>query len=80
MARSPGFDKRRKELARQEHQREKAAKKAQRKADRENRPADAGAEDPDLAGIVAGPQPTAAELLDLPGDAEEERDEESAGT
>lgn len=54
----PGLEKRRKEASRQEHQKEKAAKKQQRKADKERRrdATDAGV-DPDIAGIVPGPQP-----------------------
>jgi hypothetical protein len=50
------FLKRQKELARQEKQREKEAR---RKARKENRPTRTGfeGEDPDIAGIVPGPQP-----------------------
>jgi hypothetical protein len=56
MAGNPSVKKRQKELVRQEHQREKAARKEQRKADKvTKKPNDAG-EDPDLAGIVPGPQ------------------------
>jgi hypothetical protein len=53
---SPSFLKRQKELARQEKQREKEAK---RKSRRENRSEKSGVEgeDPDIAGIVPGPQP-----------------------
>lgn len=57
MAGSPSFKKREKERARQERQREKAAKRQQRRNDKPNR-AGVGGEDPDIAGIVPGPQPT----------------------
>ena len=46
--------KRRKEIARQEKQREKDAARAERKKDKPKRE---DGEDPDLAGIVPGPQP-----------------------
>lgn len=58
------FLKRQKERARQEKQRLKAEKRAQRKADRE--PTDAAlGEDPDIAGIVPGPQPLPWEVVDV---------------
>ncbi len=57
MAGNPTAKKRQREVARQEHQREKAAKKQQRKSEKEPRgPLEPG-EDPDLAGIIPGPQP-----------------------
>lgn len=56
---NPTFQKRQKERQRQEKQRDKAAKKEERKRQREDRPAGAPGEDPDLAGIVPGPQPPA---------------------
>jgi hypothetical protein len=52
------FQKRQKELARQQKQRDKTARRLetkQRKA--QNAPRDTGAEDPDIAGIRPGPQP-----------------------
>ena len=52
----PGATKRQKELARQEHQREKQAKKAERATNKEKRAREDGV-DPDLVGIVPGPQP-----------------------
>jgi hypothetical protein len=52
-----GFAKRQKELQRQARQREKAQKKADRQREKENRPAGSAGEDPDIAGIVPGPQP-----------------------
>jgi hypothetical protein len=50
------FLKRQKELARQERQREKDQKRKQRKDTQGERSGIEG-EDPDLAGIVLGPQP-----------------------
>jgi hypothetical protein len=58
MARNPGALKRQKEVARREKQQEKAAKKEQRKRESEERRKDQlPGEDPDIAGIVPGPQP-----------------------
>jgi hypothetical protein len=53
-----GAQKRQKERARQEKQREKDASKVERRKDNKN-PRDGAApgEDPDIAGIVPGPQP-----------------------
>ena len=61
------FAKRQKEIARQERAREKAAKRVERKETRVkvDRAADV---DPDIAGIVPGPQPLPYDLVD-----EEER-------
>jgi len=50
------FEKRRKELARKERQKEKAARKDHRERERAERVVPDG-EDPDIAGIVPGPQP-----------------------
>jgi hypothetical protein len=58
------FLKRQKERARQEKQRLKAEKRAQRKADRDQSDSTIG-EDPDIAGIVPGPQPAAWEVVDV---------------
>jgi len=63
------FLKRQKELARQERQRNKSEKRAQRRADKE-KPQLLGGVDPDIAGIVPGPQP-------LPWESEEEMNEEA---
>ena len=49
--------KRRKEEARRERQRIKAARRAERAAEKEHRDDLAPGEDPDIAGIVPGPQP-----------------------
>ncbi|HYG69605.1 MAG TPA: hypothetical protein VD838_18160 [Anaeromyxobacteraceae bacterium] len=59
MAFNPGSTKRQKEAARRDYQRHKNEKKEQRKrekAEREKNPLAPG-EDPDIAGIVPGPQP-----------------------
>ena len=58
------FLKRQKERARQEKQRLKAEKRQQRKADRDPNEPVVG-EDPDIAGIVPGPQPLAWEVVDV---------------
>lgn len=51
------FGKRQKEKNRIEKRQAKEAKRQQRKEERANRPQPAGDEDPDIAGIVPGPQP-----------------------
>jgi hypothetical protein len=60
------FAKRQREIARQERARDKAAKMKERRDGRT--PIDRTSEDPDIAGIVPGPQP-------LPYDIEEEDQE-----
>ena len=65
----PSVQKRQYEAAKMEKAQQKAARKAQRKAEKEER-RDAAAEmdeDPDLAGIVAGPQPVEEEDWVPPG-------------
>ena len=58
MAGNPTQKKRQREAARREHQAGKAARRAERKAAKENvGPTTVAGEDPDLAGIVPGPQP-----------------------
>jgi hypothetical protein len=55
-----GSTKRQKELARAQKQREKDSRRDDRvkeKAEREARPRTEGEDDPDLAGIIVGPQP-----------------------
>ena len=52
----PSLLKRQKEQARRERQKEKAERRAQRNNERKDQPASEG-EDPDIAGIVPGPQP-----------------------
>ena len=51
--------KRARERARQEKQKEKTARRLESKARKANEPSNgAGGEDPDIAGIVPGPQPS----------------------
>ncbi len=60
---NPGATKRQKEAVRRDKQRRKNEKKEQRKrekAERSDRPNSPG-EDPDIAGIIPGPQPIVQE-------------------
>lgn len=60
--RRPEFTKRKKELARQEKLKQKLERKAQRDKERKDRDPNAPEEeDPDIAGIVPGPQPPVEE-------------------
>jgi hypothetical protein len=52
----PTQNKRARERARQERQQNKAARRAEQKMRRVGAPSAAGGEDPDIAGIVPGPQ------------------------
>jgi len=54
---NPSVNKKQKERQRQDKQREKEAKRQQRRAEKAQRPASEGDVDPDIAGIVPGPQP-----------------------
>lgn len=49
--------KRKKEKDRQDRAREKEKRREQRRIDRASAPKELGGEDPDIAGIVPGPQP-----------------------
>jgi hypothetical protein len=51
------MNKRRKEQERRQYQEQKAMRRAQRMQESSNRPEVAPGEDPDIAGIVPGPQP-----------------------
>jgi hypothetical protein len=53
---NPSLQKRQKERLRQDRQKEKEAKRIARK-DKPIRPAGSEGEDPDIAGIIPGPQP-----------------------
>jgi hypothetical protein len=54
----PSIEKRMREQQRQQRAREKEQRRAERKRERDSRPAADGATgDPDLEGIVPGPQP-----------------------
>jgi hypothetical protein len=57
MKNSPTFLKRQKEKARQERQQQKSARRAEANARKTTKPRAPGDEDPDIAGIVPGPQP-----------------------
>ncbi len=74
------FIKRQKERARQEKQRVKAERRVQKSADRVKAESVDG-EDPDIAGMVPGPQKQAWELMDVLTDDEklaiEEAEEEA---
>jgi len=59
MSSNPSFQKRQKERARQEKQRDKRLEKEARKRAKADRPDGPAGEDPDIAGIVPGPQPPA---------------------
>ena len=69
------FAKRQREIARQERAREKSAKRVERKTTKVKVERHAG-DDPDIAGIVPGPQPLPYELTeeDLREDAVDEGD------
>jgi hypothetical protein len=55
---NPGLSKRKKEIDREKWQKEKAERKAQRQKEKSSSPGAGGEEeDPDIAGIVPGPQP-----------------------
>jgi hypothetical protein len=56
---SSHFEKRKKELARRERQKQKNERRDIRDRERADRPVGEPGEDPDLAGIVPGPQPPA---------------------
>jgi hypothetical protein len=53
----PSITKRNREQARRDKAKEKEERRAQRAQDKLNRPAVAEGEDPDIAGIIPGPQP-----------------------
>jgi hypothetical protein len=57
MAFNPGATKRQKEAARRDYQRRKEEKKEQRRREKADKPVVAPGEDPDIAGIIPGPQP-----------------------
>ena len=57
----PSAQKRRREIARSERKREKARRLAERRAQQAGTAQPDGSEDPDIAGIVPGPQPAADE-------------------
>jgi hypothetical protein len=54
---NPGLSKRKKEIDREKWHKEKAERKAQREREKNDRGTLNPGEDPDIAGIVPGPQP-----------------------
>jgi hypothetical protein len=56
------FRKRERERARQDKRREKDRRREERKQERDARPDPGGGVDPDIAGIVPGPQPIPEEF------------------
>jgi hypothetical protein len=54
----PTLEKRAKERARQEKRQKKEERRANAKLQRSQNPKQEGSEDPDIAGIVPGPQPS----------------------
>ena len=62
----PRSSKRQKELARAERQREKDERREQRRKEKADRPDLPDGVDPDIAGIVPGPQPRPEEFEDAP--------------
>jgi hypothetical protein len=54
---NPGLSKRKKEIDREKWQKEKAERKAQGEREKNDRGTGSEGEDPDIAGIVPGPQP-----------------------
>ncbi len=66
MAMNSGTTKRQREMARRQRQQEKAAKMKKRQEEKSVRAANAiPGEDPDIAGIVPGPQPREDDDLDF---------------
>ncbi len=63
---NPSVNKRQKERARAERQKEKAQDKVRRREEKANKPAGPPGEDPDIAGIVPGPQPVEEDAADSP--------------
>lgn len=70
----PTQNKRARERARQEKQQQKTARRLEAKDRKAARPVGEGGEDPDIAGIVPGPQPSpwGDEFDDLKNEEEEE--------
>jgi hypothetical protein len=60
---NPSIQKRQKERERQDRQKAKEEKRRQRKEEKAARVPGDGGEDPDIAGIVPGPQPLPDELI-----------------
>lgn len=71
----PSINKRRREVARKERKAAKAERRAQRAAEHKARVPVTSGEDPDIAGIVPGPQPVPWEEF-APVDAQADENEE----
>ena len=71
----PTQNKRARERARQERQQQKAARRLETRSRKPNEPGRPG-EDPDIAGIVPGPQPSPWGDDELPETTEDEQDEQ----
>ena len=69
----PTQNKRARERARQEKQQLKAARRLENKSRKATTPGSGGDEDPDIAGIVPGPQPSPWGDDDVATEAEEEQ-------
>lgn len=73
MANNVTFQKRQKERARQQKQRDKAARRLEMKRHKEqNSILRTGTEDPDIAGILPGPQPLPAQWQAIDESGEQE--------
>ena len=73
----PSGNKRARERAQAERNKEKASRRLERREKKSTTGPRPEGEDPDLAGIQAGPQPR-PEWLDLPDDEEEAEEDKSA--
>ena len=71
--------KRARERARQERQQEKLRRRDEAKVRRANTPNVASGEDPDIAGIIPGPQPSPWGDEDLVDDSDEEAEKSGLG-
>ena len=67
----PSFEKRQKERARQQKKADKAERRAERKEIKAGESGEKPEEDPDIAGIVPGPQAPLPEFQDAPEEEEE---------
>jgi hypothetical protein len=75
MNKNPSSRKRAREKAQAERNQEKQKQRAEKRERKANAPARAPGEDPDLAGIVAGPQPRGEEWLDEPETSDESEED-----
>jgi len=74
----PTAQKRAREKARMERQKEKEQRRSENRERRANAPVRGEGEDPDIAGIVPGPQPLPDEWQPLPTDVYMDDDEEES--